>query len=131
MAGTLVIDTLNASSGVLSTNNGMSGIAKAWAIWTGSTGAVLNSFNVSSVTRNSTGNYTVNMTTAMPNTYYVPITSAMSTFQSGLSFFTSSAIGSITSTSAFAVYGVPSGNTTSYAGQLFDNTQFYVAVFSS
>jgi len=71
MAGTLVIDTLNASSGPLSTNNGMSGIAKAWVNFAGSTGSINSSMNVSSVTRNATGNYTVTFTNAMPNANYV------------------------------------------------------------
>ena len=71
MAGTLVIDTLNASTGPLSTNNGMSGIAKAWVAFNGSTAAVYGTaFNVSSITRNSAGNYTVTFTTAMPNANY-------------------------------------------------------------
>ena len=70
MAGALTIDTLNASTGPLSTNNGMSGIAKAWVNYNGSTQTVNASFNVSSVTYVSTGQYTVNFTTAMPNATY-------------------------------------------------------------
>jgi len=75
MAGTLVIDTLNASTGPLSTNNGMSGIAKAWVNWNGNSGGnntINASFNVSSITYNSTGIWTINFTTALPDTYYVP-----------------------------------------------------------
>jgi hypothetical protein len=67
------VTTLNASSGVLATQNGMNGVAKAWVNFTGSTGAIQSSFNVSSVTVNSTGNYTINFTTAMPNANYVTI----------------------------------------------------------
>ena len=71
MAGTLTIDTLKASSGVLATQNGMTGIAKAWVNFDGVTTTTINSsFNVSSVTRNSTGDYTVNFTTAMANANY-------------------------------------------------------------
>jgi hypothetical protein len=70
MAGQLTIDTLRAGSGVLATQNGMTGIAKAWVIFTGSTGAITGSFNVGSITRNGTGDYTVNFTTAMPNATY-------------------------------------------------------------
>jgi hypothetical protein len=45
--------------------------AKAWATWTGSTGALKASYNVSSVTRSSAaGTYTVNFTTAFANTNY-------------------------------------------------------------
>ena len=71
MAGGLTLSTLNDSSGVLATQNGMSGIAKAWVQFNGVTTATINgSFNVSSVTRNSTGNYTVTFTNAMKNANY-------------------------------------------------------------
>ena len=74
MAGTLVIDTLNASSGVLSTNNGMSGIAKAWVNFQGGSGntagTINGSFNVSSITVTGTGQFTANFTTAMANANY-------------------------------------------------------------
>ena len=73
-AGT--VTTLNAPSGVLATQNGMTGIAKAWVQFAGATGTIAGSFNVSSVTRNSAGNYTINYTTAMPNTNYAPVVSA-------------------------------------------------------
>ena len=43
---------------------------RAWVNFTGSSGAIRGSGNVSSVTRNSTGNYTANFTTAMPDTNY-------------------------------------------------------------
>jgi len=64
------VTTLNATSGVLATQNGMTGIAKAWVNYNGATQTINSSFNVSSVTRNSTGYYTVNFTTAMPNANY-------------------------------------------------------------
>ena len=72
MAGTIVASTINTDTGLFSTNNAYSGIAKAWVNFTGSSGGatVNSSFNVSSVTRNATGDYTINFTTAMPNVYY-------------------------------------------------------------
>ena len=73
MAGQLTIDTLRAGSGVLATQNGMTGIAKAWCNYTGSTTTINGSFNVSSVTRNGTGDYTINYTTAMPNANYATV----------------------------------------------------------
>jgi hypothetical protein len=76
MAGTLKISTLNDDTGVLATQNGMRGIAKAWVQFTGSTGAANGSFNISSVVRNSAGYYTFNFTTAMPNTNYAVCASA-------------------------------------------------------
>ena len=71
MAGGLTISTLNDSSGVLATQNGMTGIAKAWLCYNASTQTIRASFNISSVTYNSGGNYTINFTTAMSDTNYV------------------------------------------------------------
>jgi hypothetical protein len=70
MAGRLTISTLNNDTGVLATQNGMTGIAKAWVQYNGSTSTIIGSFNVGSVTKNGTGDYTVNFTTAMPNSNY-------------------------------------------------------------
>jgi len=69
--GTINVDTLTASTGVLATQNGMTGIAKAWANFNGTAGTITNAFNISSVTRNSTGSYTMAFTTNMPNANYV------------------------------------------------------------
>jgi hypothetical protein len=76
MAGALTISTLNNDTGVLATQNGMTGIAKAWVQFDG-TGVVAmrGSFNVSSVTDNGTGDYTINFTTAMPNINYNAVAS--------------------------------------------------------
>jgi hypothetical protein len=71
MAGRVVVSTLNDDTGVLATQNGMTGIPKAWVAFNGTgTVAINSSFNVSSITDNGTGEYTVNFTTAMPNTNY-------------------------------------------------------------
>ena len=56
-------------------NNGYSSAAtvygcRAWVNFNGGSAAIRASGNVSSITRNSTGNYTVNFTTAMPDTNY-------------------------------------------------------------
>jgi len=70
MAGTLVANTINTDTGLFSTNNAYLGIAKAWVLYNGVAQTITGSFNVSSVTYNGTGNYTINFTTAMPNTTY-------------------------------------------------------------
>ena len=70
MAGTLVANTINTDTGLFSTQNAYQGIAKAWVNFAGATGTITGSFNVSSITRTSTGYYTVNLTTAMPSTAY-------------------------------------------------------------
>lgn len=73
MAGKITVSTINDSSGVLATQNGMTGIAKAWVAYDSIAQTIFNSFNVSSVTYNGTGDMTVNFTTAMPNTTYTPV----------------------------------------------------------
>jgi phosphoribosylformylglycinamidine (FGAM) synthase-like enzyme len=75
MAGALTISTLNNDTGPLATQNGMTGICKAWVNFSANTGTVTinGSFNISSVTRNSTGVFTPNFTTAMPNGNYSAI----------------------------------------------------------
>jgi len=68
---TATVTTLNAPSGVLATQNGMTGIAKAWVNFNGTgTVAIRDSFNVSSITDNGTGDYTINFTTAMSSVNY-------------------------------------------------------------
>lgn len=72
MAGRLVVSTLNNDTGILQTQNGMTGIAKAWVNFDGTpaTPTIRGSFNVGSITKNATGNYTINFTTAFANTNY-------------------------------------------------------------
>lgn len=76
MAGSLTISTLNNDTGVLATQNGMNGIAKAWVNfgYVSSAITVRGSFNISSVVRNTAGSYTINITTAMPNANYAVCT---------------------------------------------------------
>lgn len=49
---------------------------RAWVSFNGTTGAILASGNVSSVTRNSAGDYTINFATAMPDANYAVSISA-------------------------------------------------------
>ena len=131
MAGQLTIDTLKASTGVLATQNGMTGIAKAWVQFVGSTGAINGSFNVSSITRNAAGNYNVNFTTAMPNTAYsVALAGSTATLNNsfGAAQAFSSAIGTAVSptTSTFQFIYVHTANLV-----LQDSGLLCATVFSS
>jgi hypothetical protein len=87
MAGTITVSTLNDDTGVLATQNGMTGICKAWVNYNGAAQTVRGSFNVSSVTYNGVADYTVNFTTNMPNTNYAVVGSSRidSSYQSILS----------------------------------------------
>ena len=118
MAGALTISTLNDDTGVLATQNGMTGIAKAWVNFDGTgTVAIRDSFNVSSITDNGTGDYTVNFTTAMPNANY-----SVSALSSTIAAYNAS---SAPTTTAIRVVGYNAG----FIGT--DSTYFFVSVFSS
>jgi hypothetical protein len=74
MAGTLTISTLSDGTNSTSATNPILGSAKAWVLFLGSTPPVIRaSFNVSSVTRNSIGNYIVNFTSALPDNNYAAV----------------------------------------------------------
>jgi alpha-L-arabinofuranosidase len=118
MAGKITVSTINDSSGVLATQNGMTGIAKAWINFDGSAATIRGSFNVASITKNSTGNYTINFTTAMPNTNYCVVgqnETATSTGVKAATYTTSS----VTVTTAL------------YQATVYDTTYNNVAIFSS
>ena len=70
MAGTLTISTLSDGTYTTSSTNIIRGVCVAWVAFNGTSGAVLGGYNVGSVTRNSTGNYTVNYTNALADTLY-------------------------------------------------------------
>ena len=79
--GTSAVTTVSPStSGNVLTSDGTSwtsatnaGSAKAWVNFDGASGTIRSSYNVSSVTRASTGVYTVNITSALANANYAVI----------------------------------------------------------
>jgi hypothetical protein len=86
MAGTIIVDTINSSVAstppVFQANGTEVGtLCRAWVNFDGtgtfspnpSTTKIRASFNVSSITDNGTGDYTVNFTTAMPDADYSAI----------------------------------------------------------
>jgi hypothetical protein len=73
---TLKTNTLSNVAGTASTaiENAINGSAKAWVNFNGTgTVAIRASYNVSSITDNGTGDYTVNFTNAMPDVNYSPV----------------------------------------------------------
>ena len=71
MAGTLVADTLQDGAGnSTAMDNAIYGSAKAWVSYNLSSQAINASYNVSSVTYNATGDFTVNFTNAFVDTNY-------------------------------------------------------------
>ena len=81
MAGTLITSTLQGTTltdgtNSTSTTNCIQGSAKAWVKFDGN-GSIsgVTSYNVSSVVRNSTGNYTVNFTNSLADANYSTVMS--------------------------------------------------------
>ena len=72
VAGTTTL-TLPATTGTM-LNDATVGVCRAWVNFNGTgTVAIRASFNVSSITDNGTGDYTVNFTTAMTDANYSPV----------------------------------------------------------
>ena len=75
---TLKTNTLSNVAGTASTaiENAINGSAKAWVNFNGTgTVAINGSYNISSITDNGTGDYTVNFTNAMSNANYSALVS--------------------------------------------------------
>ena len=104
MAGTFVSDTIQDGAGnSTSTTNCIKGSAKAWVNFTGSTAVINGSYNVSSVTRTSTGVYQVNYTTVMPNANYCATASISSDTYVRLDVYTTSSIRAVCGAAAVDV----------------------------
>ena len=72
MAGTIVVSNLNDGTNTGNTTDMIKGSARAWVNFNGTgTVAIRAAYNVSSITDNGVGNYTVNFTNAMQDANYV------------------------------------------------------------
>ena len=116
-------------SGDLSFNSGYGSSAvaygcRAWVNFNGTgTPAIRASGNVSSITDNGTGDYTVNLTTAMPDGNYSAVSSG-GTGSNNIRLSSCSPV-TTTSTSQIRVLGITVG-----AGSLIDLEVVSVAIFS-
>lgn len=92
---------------------------RAWVNFNGTgTVAIRASGNVSSITDNGTGNYTVNFTSAMPDANYSAVVDVNSTFKAAATYAT----GGVTVNTGYV-------STLSGAAVLQDNSTVSVAVF--
>jgi hypothetical protein len=94
------------------------GLCKAWVNFNGTgTVAIRDSYNVSSITDNATGDYTVNFTTALPDANYVQNVTASfaggayAETTVGLNFTSSFATQAPTASNFRFCLGYPRGNT--------------------
>ena len=81
MASNITVDTLTKGSTTLNTDEivdtNSNQICKAWVNFNGSgTVAIRDSYNVSSITDNGTGDFSVNFSTSMPSVNYAAISCA-------------------------------------------------------
>jgi hypothetical protein len=121
---TLKTNTLSNVAGTASTaiENAIHGSAKAWVNFNGTgTVAIRASYNVSSITDNGTGDYTVNFTTAFADANYAATVTTKNTSNSDSSCVSDAADGY--STSYVKVLSI---NTT---GVFADTTAMAVAIF--
>jgi len=125
---TTTLSTLDGTATV-PVNTVVNGSAKAWVNFNGTgTVAIRASFNVTSITDNGTGDYTVNFTNALADANYaVAITASAGTNNSSL-------VGTVKSATQ---YGAPSNQTTTacqivfvnYVNSLIDTGAIYVSIF--
>lgn len=103
-------------------------LAKAWAsfgvAYGGTTLVVNSSYNVSSVTRNSTGSYTINFTTPFTTTTYAMVGSVTYRFYSTFGADNCAVSSQVLNTTSLQIY-VTSNAT------LFDAEQVNVAIFGN
>jgi hypothetical protein len=72
---TIKTETLSTpSNATVPVDTVVNGTAKAWVNFNGTTADIRRAFNVSTITDNAAGDYTVNFTTAMPDANYSPVT---------------------------------------------------------
>ena len=74
-----IVSTADASGILLCQSNGVNTNARAWANWDGTSSSpstIRSSYNVSSITKAGTSQYTINFTNALTNSNYAVVASA-------------------------------------------------------
>ena len=125
---TLRVGTYANADGTQSTSaaNVINGCAKAWVNFNGTgTVAIREDYNVSSITDNGTGDYTVNFTTAMPDANYSVVNTTGTITSTTGGYFGQIAAGASGSTMTTSAVKVSCRTSTTYT----DPDIFCVAVF--
>ncbi len=95
-------------------------LCRAWVNFVGTSGSINTSFNVSSVTRNSTGNYTVTFTNAMADSYFA---ASFSAYSSGTTQGRAFMVNAISASAFTFIVTVPS------SGSATDETNTMATIF--
>jgi hypothetical protein len=122
VSGTGVVTTSDGSGIVKLQSNSVTTNALAWVNFAGASGTRNASYNVSSVTRNGTGDYTVNFANALSDTNYVAVQSTGDASLNGRFAFAYNAAPT-TTTYRFI--------TTTFAGSPTDFTYVACAIFGN
>ena len=124
MAGTLTISTLSDGTNSTSSTNCIQGSAKAWVYFNGlSPYNTIKSYNVSSVTNNGAGDYTINLTTALADANYSWVGSGRGNGAGQVTTVMENMDNVLRTSSALRIYTLhPSsaGNSFSVSGVFFD-----------
>jgi len=129
---TLVVPNISDGTSTISTGNSIKGSAKAFCSFAGATGTIAGSFNISSVTRAGTGDYTASFTTALPNANYTVIGSCSPTTGYG-------SVSTVQTNSVRSTATITSNTTSSFqfstvassVGNAVDPVNVYFSVFSA
>lgn len=110
MAGTFVSDTIqNGAGATVPTTTVINGSARAWVNFNGTptsgSATIRGSFNVSSITINGTGIYTVNFTTAFADTNYTTVGAASRYAYSTSSYASNFHVATISSSQVYLQIG--------------------------
>ena len=128
VSGTGLVQTSDGSGIVKLQSNSVTTNALAWVNFNGVTTATIRaSYNVSSVTRNGTGDYTVNFATALADANYVPLVTQQRTANGTTVTFPNISSTTAPTTSAVRVGNDGSGATTTSA----DAAIFCVVIFGN
>jgi hypothetical protein len=113
IGGALAVTGNATITGTLTATGGISNGNKAWVSFVGSTGSINASGNVSSITRNGTGDYTVNFTSALADANYAAVVSCRpntaGAYGAGVALFATGTTGSNPTSSAFRFTTVSTG----------------------
>lgn len=130
--GTVALDTLQSSTaGVPTQFNDGNGVqvgtlCRAWVNFNGVSGsvAIRASFNVSSITRNGSGDYTVTFTNAMPDVNYVTLLDSITVYNGTAGAYYNSLSTYLTTSVRVGLFGGENSGGSSYDGSIVS-----VAVF--
>ena len=118
---TLNVSNITDGTTTVGTSYVVNGSAKVWCNWT-DTGSINDSLNMSSVTDNGAGDFTVNYSSSMSSTSYAPVMSGEATY-SGSAVFASY------SDTAKTVSSMPVYSYASVGGGNIDCPEYGLSIF--